>query len=339
MKLKITFTKRALKLSAIMVGLWTISFVQDAKSQQVSPFQTGHYLPAFSNIRDMAKPTSGFFVLWYNYYQTSNSYYNRDGNKVDKVSLSEINPNLPDIPFDVGLNAFATAPAFFWAAKKPVLGGARYMAGIVPVYFSVKSSFNSEVSGSISDKLSGFSDLYLTPLTLSWGFEKLDFTFAYGLYTPVGRYETGADDNLGLGFWTNQFQGFGYFYPVADKSTALMLGLTYEVNSKIKDEDFKPGNRFSLEYGISQYLSEKLEVGVQGGNNWQVSDDKGDDVFWDPSIHDKKGSLAFNAGYWVWKDRLQLNAKYGFDYGAVQRFKNDILMFNLVFVTNALTGE
>ncbi len=40
------------------------------------------------------------------------------------------------------------------------------------------------------------------------------------------------------------------------------------MNGKIKDRDLTPGNRFSLEYGISQYLSERLGVGVHGAHNW-----------------------------------------------------------------------
>ena len=100
-----------------------------------------------------------------------------------------------------------------------------------------------------------------------------------------------------------------------------------------------PGNRFSLEYGISQYLSDKLEVGVMGGHNWQITDDKGSDVIWDPSVHDQKSTLAFSAGYWIAPEKFQLAFKYGFDYGCVQRFKNNMFMFNLTWVTGALTGQ
>jgi hypothetical protein len=118
-----------------------------------------------------------------------------------------------------------------------------------------------------------------------------------------------------------------------------MLALTYELNGKVKDEDFNPGNRLTLEYGISQYLSDRLEVGIMGGTNWQVSDDKGEDVFWDPTVRDKKSTLAFTAGYWAWEQRLQLSVKYAFDFALAQRFKTNMLMLNITFATNALTGN
>lgn len=307
-------------------------------AQQVSPLQTGHYSTAFSGVRDMAKPDPGFFVIWYNQFIFSNSYYDRDGNKLNQLRLSQIDPEYPDIDFEVDLQGFATAPAFFLATKKKVLG-ATYMAGFVPVYFWANASFSSSITDPYSGKLNGIADFYFAPVTLSWGTKKFDWTLAYGITAPTGRYETGADDNIGLGFWTHQVQGFGYFYPVEDKSTALMLGLTYEMNTKIQGEDFNPGNRLSLEWGVSQYLSEQLELSVQGGHNWQVVDDKGTDVIFDPTIHDKKSTLAFAAGYWAWAGRLQVNAKYGFDFGLVQRFKTNMLMLNLTFVTNAFTGQ
>ena len=76
----------------------------------------------------------------------------------------------------------------------------------------------------------------MAPVGLSWALGQFDATFFYGFTAPTGRYTTGADDNIGLGFWTHQFQGFGYFYPNPSQATALMLGLTYELNSEIEDE-------------------------------------------------------------------------------------------------------
>jgi len=101
--------------------------------------------------------------------------------------------------------------------------------------------------------------MLVIPVGLSWELERTDLSFFYGFVAPTGTYETGSDANLGLGFWTRQFQGFGYLYPAEGKSTAIMLGLTYELNSKIKDADLTPGNRFSLEWGISQYFSDQFE--------------------------------------------------------------------------------
>ena len=196
--------------------------------------------------------------------------------------------------------------------KISFLGDANYLGGLSLNYASVKADVFTERQGAIIDttfrhsgegSLSGFGDMFFMPLGLSWGFEKFDFTFMYGFTPPTGRFEIDANDNLGLGFWTHQLQGYGYYYPVPDKSTAIMVGLTYELNGKIKDSEVMPGNRFSVEYGISQYLSDRFELAVQGGHNFQISDDTGDGVYWDASKHDRKSTVAFYGNYWPWEGR------------------------------------
>lgn len=336
-------------LSCVLLLIVAFLFLNppSASAQVVSPVQGGHFLPGVMNVRDMAFPPPGLFVLWYNVWFSSDTYIDRNGDEVKTLNLSQLQPGLPNVNIDLKVNGYASVPALFWGSSFTLLGGARYLVGISPNYMSADATVFTETGGGAigptitnleQGKLSGFSDLYVVPAALSWGFKQTDIGLYYGFYAPTGRYETGADNNLGLGFWTHQFQGFGYYYPFPDKSTALMLGLTYEINSKIKDADVRVGNRFSLEWGISQYLSETFELSVQGGHNWQVSDDTGKDVFWDPSIHDRKSTVAFSAGFWPWKNKLNVQLKYGFDFAARQRFKAKIWTLNFIFITNALTG-
>ena len=339
--------QQVIRILFTIIGMFLIT-LSSAYGQVVSPLQSGHYSPAVANIRDFATPPPGLFVLWYNVYASSDKYIDRDGNEFNSIRLDQIHPNLPNIDVDLKLDGFASIPSLFWASHYKLLGGARYMAGISANYISADASLVTERSGIIIDttytrkvegKNSGFSDLFVVPMGLSWGFEQVDFTFMYGIYAPTGRYETGSDDAIGMGFWTHQLQGIGYYYPVPDKSTAVMLGLTYELNSKIKDVDVKPGNRLTLEWGISQYFSERLELGIQGGHNWQISDDTGEDVFWDPTFYDRKSSIALGANYWVWNERLSVALKYGFDFAIRQRFKNTSWLLNILFIPNILTGE
>ncbi len=314
--------------------------------QVVSPLQAGHYAPTLQNVRDLSNPPPGLFFLWYNAYFSSDRYFDRDGNEFRSINLSQIFPRLPDISVDVDVSGLTTVPAVFWASSFEILGGAKYMVGASMSYVSADATILTErpgiidtlVTREVTGKNSGFGDLFVAPVGLSWGLEKVDLTLLYGFYAPTGRYETGSSDNLGMGYWTHQFQGYGYFYPVVSKATALMLGLTYELNGTVKDADVKPGNRFTLEWGVSQFLSETFEVGAHGGHNWQVADDTGEDVWWDPSVHDRKSAIAFNASFWPWKERVMLNAKYAFDFGARQRFKNSYFMLNALFITDLLAG-
>ena len=318
------------------------------QAQVVSPLQGGHYSPVVKNVRDMANPPPGLFFLWYNVYFSSDKYIDKDGNEFSSIRLDQIHQALPNIDVSLDLKGFTSIPALFWVSPFTILGGANYMAGISPSFISADASIITERGGIVTDttitrrvdgKNSGFSDLFVAPIGLSWGWTRLDATFLYGFYAPTGKYEVGSSEALGLGFWTHQFQGYGYFYPLPDKSTAIMLALTYEANGKIEDTDVDPGDRLSLEWGIDQFLSEQFQVGVQGGHNWQVRDDTGGDVYWDATVHDRKSTVAFSAAYWPWKQRLQLNLKYGFDFAVRQRFKQDTWLLNFVFIPNVLTGK
>ncbi|MGD9402099.1 MAG: transporter, partial [bacterium] len=297
------------------------------------PSQTGHYAPAVINVRDMAYPPPGLFILAYNLWLGSDTYVDRYGESLPS-----------ELKLDA--SAFATVPAVFWGSSFSLLGGARYLVGVSPNYFTAdgrvifeEGEGDSTVARVEEGSVSGWSDLFISPVTLCWALTNFDLTFSYGFAAPTGRYNTGADDNVGLGFWTHQFQGYGYYYPSPSKATALMLALTYELNGKIKDADVNPGNRLSLEWGLSQYLTEQFEVTVQGGHNWQISDDSGSDVYWDPSFHDRKNTIAFGGSFWPWPDWLNISLKYAFDFGARGRLEADYWMLNLIFLTNTLTGE
>jgi hypothetical protein len=339
-----------------------------AKAQVVSPLQPGHYVPGIINVRDMATPAPGLFVVWYNWSASSDTFIDRNGNELTSLNLSNINPSFPNVDVDLDLNGFTTVPSVLWVPRSTILGGARYFAAVAPNYLTADYEVGlipgatgaDPVARTEEGSLSGFSDLVVAPLGLSWAFGEFDnvtatdeelaaiglppsrrfnFTTTYSFAAPTGRYETGASDNLGLGFWTHQFQGFAYYYPFEHQATAIMAGLTYELNSSIKDVDVTPGNHLSLEWGLSQYLTPWLELSILGGHNWQVSDDSGADVFWDPTVHDRKSTLMFGAGFWPWQGRLYVSARYGFDFAMRQRFDNTNLMVNVIFITNLLDGR
>jgi hypothetical protein len=347
-KQKKYINKKKLTLLLIFIGM-LLCLISSINAQVVSPLQGGHFSPSVSNVRDMATPPPGLFLLWYNVYSSSSKYIDRDGNEFNSIRLDQIYPGLPNIDVSLELDAFASIPTIFWASHFKLMGGARYMAGFSLNYVSADASIITERAGIINPdttitrkaegKNSGLSDMLFVPVGLSWQLEKFDMTFLYGFVAPTGSYESGSAENIGLGFWTHQFQGYGYFYPVPEKSTAIMLGLTFELNSKIKDADVKPGNRFSLEWGVSQYFSEQFELNVKGGHNWQISDDTGNEVYWDPRFHDRKSTILFGANYWPWKERLSLALKYGLDYGVRQRFQNNSWLFNIIFIPNIFTGK
>ena len=367
MRLKTEWLTRLVTgVGALTVALLVLG-AEPVRGQVASPLQPAHYAPGVINVRDVATPPPGLFVIWYNWFIWSDTYVDRNGNELRSINLNQVDSSLPNVNLSYDISAWATVPVAFWSSHFTVLGGARYVASIAPNFFVTDYKFAAEPAEGFpgtprvqEGDLGGISDLLVAPFGLSWALGHFDdvtmtddelaeiglpprrrfnLTTTYSFVAPTGRYETGADDNLGLGFWTHQFQAFGYYYPFEHQATAIMAGLTYELNGEIEDVDVTPGDRVSLEWGVSQYVHERVEVMVQGAHNWQITDDSGSDVYWDPSLHDRKSTLLFGAGYWPWISRLYVSARYGFDYDLRQRFDNSNLMINFVFTTNLLNGR
>lgn len=305
---------------------------QSAPAPIASPIQIGAYLPGLINPRDYTNlGTSGLIALDYNVFFSSDQYYDRNGNKTENL----------DLDLSGYLNILAVA---YVSPEISFLGNARYIGFISPYYatsdYKVGLNELEDPALNLNGSVSGFGDLGIAPLFLTWslGKDKFDVTTGYMFTAPTGKYETGADDNIGLGYWAHAFQLFTYYY-LMQKATALYLGNTFELHGKTKDVDVRPGSRYTIEYGISQYLSESFEVTLQGGNTWQVGEDSGDDVYWDSSFKDRKSTIGVGLGYWPVKEKLYANLKWWTNYGMRQHFKVNSFQLQLIYIPGILQGK
>jgi hypothetical protein len=335
-------------LTIMIFNTYTTVYGQSTSQNEVSRFQVGHYMPGYINIRDYADPapTSGLIALDYSTYQYGDKFYGDNREKVNQIG--DALGNLVDLNSDV--DGFYNTPMLIYVSKKKIFG-ATYFGGISIPYITVNTNLAYErlgvsnvniPGGNISGQVSGFSDLNVSPIYLSWAKPTFNITAGYMFYAPTGKFELGGNDNTGLGYWSNVIQTFGYWYPQKvdgkpSQALAIMLGATYEITGVIKDTNVNPGNRFSLDYGIEQYLNEKFSIGLYGGNNWQISEDKGSQVYWNTAIKDRLGVAGVQLAYWLWANRLQAVGKWGFSYGAVQRYQQNAFQLNLIFTTNALS--
>ncbi len=294
----------------LIVFLLSASIVK-AQESHVSAYQAGAYQAGVMNVRDLAPvPGGGLMFLDYNFWNNSKSYVDQFGNEIDHIIIDRNGFNT-ELDLTQQVAGYTNVPVLFFASSFKLLG-ATYMASLNPAFIS--SNFKMNIHGSLSDSTvtstgntGGFGDLAILPLGLGWSFnDKVDFSFFYTFYAPTGRYQTGAADNVGRGYWTHQFQLPTYFY-FMDKATALFVMPTFETNSNIKDSDVRPGSRFSIEYGVSQYVTSWLELEILNGHNLQISDDMGDDVWWKDTLleaRDQASTVSFGAGVWPWEGRL-----------------------------------
>jgi hypothetical protein len=183
------------------------------------------------------------------------------------------------LPLDVNLNQVAITPAILWVPHFTLLG-ARYGAYII------LEGANANVSAAVEEinKQSqfetgwGFGDVFVQPLWLQWKLGQLDLLAAYGFYAPMGRFSVGASDNIGLGFWTQQFQTAAGYNFDEKRTFSLIMAETWEFKSDAKNQDLHPGSRLSFNRAIDKiWLGGMLETAVLGYDQWQASADSGKD--------------------------------------------------------------
>lgn len=319
-----------------------------------TPAQAGsvsHYNPGVLNIRDYLVPEPGFYGGFYNYFYTSDRFNDKNGNEITSVTISP-GPG-PGVTLNVKpkLDLYALSPVLIWITPwKP--GGVKYGAYIAPSF--ANSSIEAEVStihGSgrnVSSSHFDVGDMLVQPLWLGLTLTNWDFSFGYAFYAPVGRFgtekftilgrsvTTDSPENIGLGFWTHQLQGATAWYPWADRRLAAVGVLTYEINTRKDDIDLTPGQHFTFNWGISQYLpltkdeNLLLEIGPAGYDDWQITDDSGSaarNASVHTAVHGVGGQLGLT--YVPWKAALNFHAFH--EFAATDRLQGQAFDLSLLF--------
>jgi hypothetical protein len=317
-------------------------FVAAIMMSTASGGEIGHYSPGVANIRDMATPDPGFYVVVYNYGYSTNRINDGSGDKISTVTIGGGNGPGVTLNLDVNVSAYALAPAFIYVYPKKVLG-AKYGAYVLPIFSnaSINGLLSSATGAGRKASAGQFNvgDVFVQPLWLDWGGKKYDISLAYGFYAPSGKYAitnvslpngrsvaVESSDNTGLGFWTNQMQGAGYLYPWADKRMAIQNGFTWEIHRKKRGFDLTPGQNLTWNWGISQFLPLKkdssvlLEVGPAGYSSFQVTNDTGAAAR-NPSLHDRVHAAGLQVGVASMKHPMGLTFHWFREFSAVDRFQ------------------
>jgi hypothetical protein len=260
--------------------------------------QSGHFSPGAEQIRDYILGGPGTSISFYNYWYTSNRYNDNQGNKANSVLVGPDGKDTLDA--NVDFKNYSLSPEFTWISKfkgsnikysaviQPTLATASIGAALKTVHPDGFGARQSEV---------GMGDLFVQPFGLGLTKSHWDFAIGYSFYAPTGKYNIDsanlpvsgmvkivAPDNIGLGYWTNQFQAGVAWYPWPDQRLAFVSALTYEINGNQKGFDLTPGQNLSFNWGISQFLplnkqkSLQLTIGITGYGSWQVSPDTGADA-------------------------------------------------------------
>lgn len=191
------------------------------------------------------------------------------------------NSNGTKLPVTGTYSFWAVENIFMYAPPTKILGGEFVsMASLNTANGSLTADI-TPAQFPISGGGEGMGDTWVQPVNLAWHLKRVDTWAGYAFLAPTGKYSPGANNNVGSGYWGNNFATGTTFYVTKNKGTQLNLATNWEFHGQKRMTNITPGQAFTDEWGLGQILplkkdlSRLLQVGVVGYDQWQVSANEG----------------------------------------------------------------
>jgi hypothetical protein len=202
-----------------------------------------------------------------------------------------------------------------WVSKKKILGGAKFsMTATIPI---ARNSLTSDVTGPVSGG-GGLADSYYQPFILGWSESRFAIRAVYGFLAPTGRFQNGANNNVGSGYWTHAFSSGQTFYLTRNKATSISVFQMYEVHTRQKSTSIHPGDTLDLDYSVMHSFSlgseKRVQLGLVGYNAWQTTDKTG------PTITPEQSKAHYKVNALGVGSNLSLSAKISVGFKYFQEF-------------------
>ena len=244
------------KTLLLVAGLSAALFV--STSDSIAQFN-GHNTRGDYGLQSASQPPPGWYLItpiYLNYH-------------VDVFKDANGDPVLPDEPDPIDVDAYVLG--LIWVSQSKIFG-ANYSFQLYPAW--TNNNLEVPVLGVEQSTSTGFADFYLQPINLGWHTKRADYTAGVGVYAPTGRYEFGADGNIGLGMWSFElFGGATAYFDKAKRWHFAALGF-YETHTEKDGTDIRVGDMLPLEGGLGwSFLQGTANVGAAYNAQWKVTDD------------------------------------------------------------------
>ena len=222
--------------------------------------------------------------------------------------------------------------SFVWVSKKEIdfLGGAVLSASAtLPI---ANNSLTSDVNGALSGG-GGFADSYYQPLILGWLKQRVAIRAIYGFLAPTGRFNAGANTNVGSGYWTSVVSSGQTMYLNSSKTTALSAFQMYEFHGTQQGTMVHPGQTFNLDYSLTHTVNLQrglhFQLGLAGYGQWQTTDKYGPNITAEQSAaRYKVNAVGFAANAILPEQKASVGVKYFHEFECRSTFQGYTLQIS-----------
>ena len=295
--------KRTLLLVSLLVAVCAIPGLLFAA-------ESGHYVNGVEGLKAASLPPPGIYWRMYNAYYLADTIKDGSGEKLD-------------IGFDV--KVFANVNRLIYVSKYELLGGNFFADALIPlIYTDLKID-----AMSLKDDKFGIGDPFVEPVGISWHGKQYDAAVGLGGYIPVGEYKDTEPASPGKDMWTAMLTAGGTVYFNEVKTWHLSMLNRYEMHSYKKELDVRPGDDFHFEWGLGTTFNQVLDVGVAGYCQWQLTDDKGDDVLPEANDRDRVFAVGPEVSYFIPKHLFFISLRGEWEFEAQDRSEGFITTLTL----------
>jgi hypothetical protein len=205
----------------------------------------------------------------------------------------------------IDLNTFA------WVSGARVLGAR--LSATASLLVS-NNSLASDTDGQLSAG-GGFADSFYQPFIMGWETPRAGIRAAYGVLVPTGRFNAGASDNVGSGYWTHAPSAGVTVYLNETRTTAVSAFHMYEFHTVQEGTDIHPGQTANVDYSLTHTIriqdDAQLQLGVVGYGQWQTTDKTGRTITPAQSTaHYRVHALGFASNLSLPTRKVSLGLKY-----------------------------
>jgi hypothetical protein len=262
----------------------------------------GHYVPGVEGLNAGTLPPPGIYLRDYNRVYWANRLNDSGGHEIA-------------VPGGFHATAYANVPRAIWITDFKLLGANYGMDALIPLVYQDVRGLGSKFST---------GDACFEPLTLSWHGDQYDISAAYAFYAPTGPMGV---LEAGQGFWTQMLTLGGTWY-AQERSWSFSVLNRYEFNSIQRNTGIRPGQVWTLEYGIGKNLTPACEVGLVGYYQLQTTGDSGP---WPVTsgVRDSGAGIGPEVTYAWPKIMLFASLRYEYEFFSKDRAQGNIVNLTL----------